>query len=278
MQYRIDHLENIKADLFDLIAHPPLKIKGNVEEFEWGPMAEIFLGDDGEVEVLKVDATALQADTQIAVLEQRMEELAGAPKQAMGIRTPGEKTAYEVQSLENAAGRIFQEKVSTFEIEMIEPLLNVMLEVARRNLDMTDVIRVMDDDLGVVEFLSITKEDITAKGHIRPIGSRHFAARAMLVQNVNNFFNSSIGQDPSVKAHISGKAIAKMFEDLLGVEKYAIVSDNIRLMEEAETQKLLTQLQQEAMQVAGVDMTSTGDPATDQLLTGGVGGTQPPMV
>jgi hypothetical protein len=32
MQYRIDHLENLKADVFDLIAFPPLKIKGYVED------------------------------------------------------------------------------------------------------------------------------------------------------------------------------------------------------------------------------------------------------
>src|SRR6185503_20996216 len=37
MQYRIDHLENLKADLFDLTAFPPLKVTGYVEDFEWRP-------------------------------------------------------------------------------------------------------------------------------------------------------------------------------------------------------------------------------------------------
>jgi hypothetical protein len=32
-----------------------------------------------------------------------MEEMAGAPKEAMGFRSPGEKTKYEVQRLESAA-------------------------------------------------------------------------------------------------------------------------------------------------------------------------------
>jgi hypothetical protein len=87
MQYRIDHLENIKADLFDLIAMPPLLIQGNVEAFDWAPLAQIEAGDDGNVTPLNTTtmAQALQADTQIAILEQRMEEMAGAPREAMGI-------------------------------------------------------------------------------------------------------------------------------------------------------------------------------------------------
>jgi hypothetical protein len=37
LQYRLDHLENLKADAMDLIIHPPLKIIGGVEEFVWQP-------------------------------------------------------------------------------------------------------------------------------------------------------------------------------------------------------------------------------------------------
>jgi len=243
MQYRIDHLENIKADLFDLIAHPPITIKGNVEEFEWSPMAEIYMGDDGEVNILKVDATALQADTQIAILEQKMEEYAGAPKQAMGFRTPGEKTAYEVQSLENAASRIFQEKIQQFETEVVEPLLNMMLELGRRNLTGTDLIRVMDDDLGIQEFIKITKDDITAKGKIRPRGARHFAATSQLVQNVTNLFNSPVGQ--MIMPHTSAKQLSKLVEDVLGLERFDLFQDNIAILEQADTQRVMNQAQED---------------------------------
>lgn len=41
LQYRIDHIENMKADCFDLITFPPLKIKGYVSDFTWGPFARI---------------------------------------------------------------------------------------------------------------------------------------------------------------------------------------------------------------------------------------------
>ncbi|MEK0324367.1 MAG: hypothetical protein QQN63_01580 [Nitrosopumilus sp.] len=243
MQYRIDHLENLKADVFDLIAYPPLMIIGEVEQFNWAPGEEIHIDEGGDVKMLTPDTTALNADTQIEILERKMEEFAGAPKEAMGIRSPGEKTAFEVQSLQNAAGRIFQEKVTNFEINCLEPLLNSMLEVARRNLNTGDVLRVMDDDLGVTRFLSITKEDITATGKLRPIGARHFAARAQLVQNLTGLFNSPISQ--LVTPHISGKKLSRLFEDVLGLSRFQLFQDNVAVFEQIETQQLMNQAQEE---------------------------------
>ena len=75
--------------------------------------------------------TIIAASNEIHTLEEKMELYSGAPREAMGIRTAGEKTAFEVQSLQNAAGRIFQEKITSFEIELLEPILNAMLESAR---------------------------------------------------------------------------------------------------------------------------------------------------
>lgn len=244
MQYRIDHLENLKADVFDLIAYPPLKISGNVEEFTWQPGAEIFLDEGGSVDFLAPPTQALQADTQISILEARMEEYAGAPKQAMGIRTPGEKTAFEVQSLENASGRIFQNKINNFEINLLEPILNCMLEVSRRNMDMPDTIRVMDDDIGVVQFMSITREDITAAGKLRPIGSRHFSAQAQLIQNLTQLFNSPVGQ--IIMPNVSSKELTKLVEETLQLQRFQLFSENAQLLEQAERQKITNQLQEQA--------------------------------
>ena len=242
MQYRIDHLENLKADVFDMIAHPPLKIRGDVEDFEWGPNAEIDVGEDGDVEMMKLDATALNADFQIQTLMQTMEEMAGAPKQAMGVRTPGEKTAFEVQQLDNASGRIFQEKATIFEV-MMDDLLNNMLEMARRELNGSDTIRVIDDELGVETFLDITKEDLVSRGKLRPVGARHFAAQAQLMQNINGIFNSPLGQ--AIAPHISNKRLALMVEDILNIERYDLVKENVAIFEQAETQRLVQQAQED---------------------------------
>jgi len=244
MQYRIDHLENAKADAFDLAIHPPLAFKGAVESFEWGPGAEVFLGEDGEIiELGKNLGPILQADAEIEFLERRMEEYAGAPKEAMGIRSPGEKTAFEVQRLENAASRIFQIKIAKFEKEVLEPLVNGFLEMSKRMLDGKDVIRIMDEDFGVAEFLTVTKEDITAKGKLRPIGARHFAAQAQLIQNLNGVMTSPIGQ--VIAPHMSSKKLARLVEEVLGFERFDLFSDNIGIIEQAETQRLVNQIQED---------------------------------
>lgn len=261
MQYRIDHLENIKADVFDLIAYPPLKIKGYVEDFDWGPMEEIVMDNDADVEMMHPDTTALNADMQIANLEQEMEEMAGAPKQAMGIRTPGEKTAYEVQQLENAAGRIFQSKIKYFEEQFLEPLLNTMLEVGRRNITAAEIIRVTDETYGAVDFINVTKDDITAKGKLKPMGARHFAARAQFVQELTQMMQT-IGQDPSVSVHISGKKIAKLFEDKLGLKEYELVKDNIRVLEQVETQQVMEAAQEELASQNAPEQAPQGESST----------------
>lgn len=240
MQYRIDHLENLKADAMDLAVMPPLMIKGEVEEFTYGPGAEIHIDENGEVQEMARNVQwVIQADNAIQLLEQRMEMYAGAPREAMGIRTAGEKTAFEVQQLQNAAGRIFQEKATNFEIELLEKLLNAMLETAARNLDREDVIRVIDDDLGVQQFMTITKDDITASGKLRPIGARHFAAQAQLVQNLQGLSQSAIWQN--VAPHLSSKALSKLVEDVLGLGRYALFSPNIAVFEQQETARLANQ-------------------------------------
>ena len=260
IQYRIDHLENLKADVFDLIAHPVMKVRGYVEDYNYGPGERIYVGDDGDVDFMRPDATALNADMQINLLEQRMEEYAGAPKQAMGIRTPGEKTAFEVQTLENASGRIFQNKTSYFEETFLEPVLNDMLEVSRRNMNEADTIRVMDSDIDVALFEKITKEDITAAGKIRPVGARHFARQANMLQNLNMFANSALGQDPAVNAHISGIKLAKTVEELLGIDRFGLVEENIRVYEQAETQRSINTNQEQLLS------------EQETLMAGGPGG------
>lgn len=235
MQYRIDHLENMKADVFDLIAYPPVKVKGYVEDFEWGPFERIYIGDDGEVEVMSPDVQALNADNQIALLEMKMEEMAGSPKEAMGFRTPGEKTAYEVQRLENAAARIFQNKVAQFERQILEPLLNAMLELARRNMN-ESTIRIFDDELDIATFQSLTVQDITGNGRIKPIAARNFAEKATQLQNLQGLYTSVLTVDPMVLQHISSVETAKLLSDLLDMGNRQIVQPYIRLAEQAEAQ------------------------------------------
>jgi hypothetical protein len=152
----------------------------------------------------------------------------------MGIRTAGEKTAFEVQTLQNAASRIFEHKTAHFERVFLEPILNAMLEISRRNMNTSDVIRTTDDASGLALFREITRDDITAKGKIVPVGARHFAERARRVQNLQQLYQLKL-QDPSVAAHMSGKEFARILAEELG-EK-TLFSENVMVTEQLETQQ-----------------------------------------
>lgn len=245
MQYRIDHLENMKADVFDLIAYPPMKVKGHVEEFEWGPMERIYVGDDGDVTVMSPNVQALQADNQIAILENKMEEMAGSPKEAAGFRTPGEKTAYEVQRLENAASRVFTNKIAQFERQVTENGLNAMLELARRMIT-EQTIRLFDSEFKVADFQTLTAEEITGSGRLKPVAARHFSEQSQMVQNLNSFFSSRLGADPSVMMHFSSVELARLMENLLEIEDRNVVLPYVRISEQAEAAKLQASAQEDA--------------------------------
>lgn len=271
LQYRLDHVENMKSDIMDLVTYPVIKIKGSgsVSDFEWGPLQKIYVDSDGDVDMLVPDVNALNCNIEIQTIEARMEEMAGSPKEAMGFRTPGEKTAYEVQRLENAASRIFQNKIAQFEEQIIEPLLNAMLVLARENL--TEVnIRTVDDEYGVVDFRSITRSDLSANGRLKPIAARHFAEQAEMVQNITNWAQGPLGMDPDIKQHFSSVKLAEMVEDVLNLQDYDVVTPYIRVSEAAEQQRL-TQVAQESLMMeaqtpTGLTPEDYSDPAPEMAV------------
>lgn len=240
MQYRVDHLENCKADIFDKVANPVVKIRGSVTWNGWGPDSIAYVGDDGDIDLLHPDPRALQIDLQIRELEQAMEEYAGAPREAMGIRTPGEKTAFEVSSLQNAASRIFQTKIAYFEAMFLEPIIQDMFDLIIQNFSIRENIRVFSEDLGAVTFQDVTADDINIKGKFKPKAARHFAEQAKLVQELTNFL-SIARADPGMAVHISGVRATQAFESILKLDNYGIVTPYVALSEQREAQSLAQQ-------------------------------------
>src|SRR5258708_24584623 len=253
MQYRMDHIENMGADVWDLVTFPVQKIKGFVEDFTWQPVEKIFTSEEGDIKLVVPDVNVMQGDMKIERLEAMMELMAGAPQETMGFRTPGEKTKYEVQRLENAASRIFKNKIKQFEEQIIEPILNAMLELAKRNLTDATVIKVFNDEFKIATFQSLTVEDITGIGRIKPIAARHFAEQAELIQNLTNLTGSGLW--PVVQPHFSGIVLAKILEDVFDLSEYEVVLPYVALSEQAEGQKMINALQQQVHQAAG---TATG--------------------
>lgn len=251
LQYRMNHLENSRSDAFDAMLSPDLVFTGQVEDVEKVNGAMHYtMAEGGSVRNLAPDTTVLNADFQIQQIEAQMELYAGAPREAMGVRTPGEKTADEVQRLEAASGRVFQHKIRYFEREFLEKILEAEVEVARRNIDTIDVIEVLDDDLGVSEFVTIQKADITANGRLNAVGARHFARQNMLTKNLQQF-SAQVNNDPLLQQHFPSERLAKAWEDLLGFKNLELFQAYGRVAENAELQRLSQvaegQVQEEAM-------------------------------
>ena len=283
MQYRIDHVENMKADIYDLVTFPVQKIKGFVEDYTWQPGEKIFVSEEGDVELLAPDVNALNANFEIQNLERLMEEMAGAPREAMGFRTPGEKTKYEVQSMENAASRVFQNKINQFSDQLVERLLNACLELSQRNLSNAISISVFDDEFKVNTFQTLTVQDITGIGRIRPVAARHFAEQSQLIQNLTSLSQSNLW--PVVQPHFSGVRLAKIFEDIFNLSDYEVITPYIALAEQADAQRQAQSLEQQVMMemstASGMDndydLSRGPDPMmAEQMSQLNIGGEQPP--
>lgn len=253
MQYRIDHVENMGADIWDLVTYPVQKVKGFVEEYTWQPGEKIFVSEEGDVELVQPDVQIMQSDTKVEKLQMQMEEMAGAPREAMGIRSPGEKTKYEVQRLENASSRLFQNKINQFSEQVLEMLLNYMLELARRNLTGATTIKVFDSELNATTFQTLTVDDITGVGRIKPIGARHFAEQAELVQNLTALTGSGLWA--TVQPHFSGITLARILESVFDLKDYNVVTPFVQLAEQADGQRMVQSLQEQLHQEMG---TATG--------------------
>jgi len=269
MQYRIDHLENARADAFDQMLDPDVVFRGDVEDImQIGGAKHYYIAENGNVDYLRPDTTVLNADLQIRELTESMEMFALSPREALGFRTPGEKTLGEFQGLTNAAARSFQHKVTIFQ-EFLEQIVNGELEVSVKNLDGFDTIEVVDDDFGAVEFRKITKADITSNGKLIPVGARHFARNTQLVQNLQSLQAGPLA-DPEVAQHFSSLGLAELYQEWmdLGGETKELVKPYARIEERLEAQRLTQAAQDQAVQESQVDTVGDLDVGADQAPQG----------
>jgi len=199
------------------------------------------------VSSLAPDTTILQADFQIQKMERDMEEYAGAPSMAVGIRTPGEKTAFEVDSLMNRANRVFEYQTNIFS-EFLEKIINAELELAKQNLSGSDLVSILNRDYGVEEFIKITREDLRSNGKVVPIGARDSARKARLAQQLNQFYQTGM-QDPEVQQHFPSKKIGSMWSEILDIESLYEPYGRIPERLEAQRRQMAAQdmLQEESM-------------------------------
>jgi len=270
MQFLINHLRNGIADATDLILYPQKFVQGDITEPEnqFVPGATWYDPEgDGAVNFLRPDTTFLAADFQIDKLEAQMEAYAGSPRETMGQRTAGEKTAYEVQTLQQAAMGIFQHRITYFETQFLKHVVNAEIELARRFME-TSTVKIVDDDTGVEAFLDITREDIDSNGVLVPVGAQHFIERAQRIQEIQGTIQM-LAADPEVRVHFSSLDMAKDIEDALGKDPQTLVTPFVRVAEQLQAQQMQNtasrQLESEEMNALEEDFPEEGqgEPPTE---------------
>lgn len=252
LQFSINHLQNTKADAFDEFVVPSVFTAGDIEisgEKFGGLLGQHYHSDsaDGKVEFLRPDASFLQADLQIQYLEALMEAYAGSPREAMGMRTPGEKTAFEVEHLATMASRMYQNKLDYCSVNFLEKIANAYVENGKIYLSSKDIVQVTDDDYGAVEFETITAEDLHSYGKMIPMGSRHFAEKARAAQTLAQLQTVLTDLD---RMHISSIDVARAFVEAGDLESLIPVIPYIRVSEQAEVTKIAQHLDEQAQLLA----------------------------
>ena len=261
MQFMVDFLENKRADVFNYISNPVVVRRGDVEMPEdIYPGCEIGVDNDGDVDFLRPDATALQADLYVDRYMRLMEEMVGAPREAMGFRSPGEKTAFEVSQLNTASSRLFNEKTRKFETEMLEPLLTLMLRIFLSNPNRTVKIRNEQED-GTVMFDEINLDDLSSQGRFVAMGSNTYTEKARIAQTLMQIYNSGIVSDPLVFNYFDPQIIAKAIAYTTGLDSWqGILKENARTNAEldlARSQEFAKQSLEET-QVRGIQNAQQG--------------------
>ena len=235
MQFMVDFLENKRADVFNYISNPVIVKQGDVEMPEdIYPGCEIGTDVDSSVTFLRPDATALQADLYVNRYLELMEEMAGAPREAMGFRSPGEKTAFEVSQLNTASSRLFNEKTRKFELEMLEPLLTLMLRIFMSTPNRTVKLRNVQED-GTVFFEDIDLDTLSAQGRFVAMGSNTYTEKARIAQTLMQIYNSGIVGDPLVFNYFDPKIIAKAIAYTTGLDSWnGLIKEHARTTAELD--------------------------------------------
>lgn len=255
MQFMVDFLENKRADIFNYISNPMWVTKGDVEMPEYlYPGCHVGVDVDGDFRTISPDATALAADTYVDRYQMLMEEMAGTPREAMGFRTPGEKTAFEVSQLNTAASRLFNEKTRKFEMEILEPLLTLMMRMYLSDPTRVTRVKMMNED-GVILFKEVNVQDMAVQGRFIATGSNTYTERARQAQTIMQLYNSAIPSDQLVFNYFNPKVIAKVIAHTTGLDKYKdIIQPNARVDAELEMAKYqeFGRQQMEETQVRGI--------------------------
>lgn len=244
LNYMINHRENAKDDAIDRMIHPDKLYIGEVEIIhdEVTGRDEIWAPLNGDARDIAPDASTLSFNTEIDRIEQTIMEVVGLPSDILGFRSPGEKTAFEVQNITEGAFRGFIDHVAQWEQDFLEKVVADQVAVALDNFqDVQEVL--LTNEKGYQIPVQVTKEDLSANATIVPKGARRFSRMLQQIASIQNL--AQIQQ--LVGMHLDTYNLAKAIEQLGGLTDFKVVKKFAALAEQGEAQQKQAMVQQDTV-------------------------------
>lgn len=244
INYMVNHRENAKNDAIDKFIYPDRAYVGEVDEIydEVTNQTKFVMPEGGSVTDITPDATVLTYDNQILMHLDMARRAARLPQQLAGFRTPGEKTATEVQNLNDGAFRGFINKAEQFEQEFLEPVITSFIDIARENF--STVLQVMAEDSdGIMQVMSITEDDLKTRGTMVPYGARRFSRNLQQLAGLNQLFASNAIQ--AMGQHLNTFRLSKTWEELSGFDDFELVQKFAAIDEGMEAQQFQAEAERE---------------------------------
>lgn len=244
INYMVNHRENAKNDAIDRYIYPDRLYQGEVEEIydENTSQIKYLTTEGGAVTDITPDSTVLSFNPEIEMHEQRARLAARLPQQLSGFRSPGEKTATEVQTLNDGAFRGFINKAEQFEQDFLEKIVTAEITIARKNY--SSVINVMQEDQeGFFSLLEVTEEDLKSNGKLIPFGARRFARMLQQQQGLQTVFSSPLAQ--YIQPHLNTYGLTEVVNKVFGFDEFEMFSKFASVEEQLDQQKAANVAQQE---------------------------------
>jgi len=247
LNYMINHRENSKNDAIDRFMNPDRAFVGDVDEVydEVTGQTKYILPEGGSVTDISPDTTVLSYNNEIEMHLEMARKAARLPQQLSGFRSSGEKTAFEVQSLNDGAFRGFINKAEQFEQEFLEPLITSEIEIAKEYF--SSVVKVLDSDSeGIFSVLEVTKDDLSTNGKLMPYGARRFARALQQQAGLTQLSNTNLSQ--FVAPHLDSWNLTQAVNSVYGFEDFQMFRKFASIEEQQQAQQMQALAAEEQVQ------------------------------
>ncbi len=244
LNYEINHRENAKNDAIDKFIHPDELYIGDPEIIhdDVTGRREIWAPINGSAQDITPDASTLSFNTEIDKLTMTVMQVVGIPPDVIGFRSPGEKTAFEVQNLNDGAFRDFVDHVAQWEQDCLEKVIGDQISVGRAHFNGSTV--TVNSPEGIPLSAAVSKEDLKVNAVVVPQGARRFARMLQQLAGIQSMAQTL----QFYQSHVDSYNLAKAIETLSGLDEFGIIKKFAAIEEQGGAEKASAAVEQDLVE------------------------------